>query len=1056
MALYTQTGRLISVTTPLGDDTLLLTGFTGHEAISKLFQFHLHALSEKTDIDFTQIVGQSVTIHVAQFNDTQRHFNGIVSHFACTGKDGDMTRYELQVVPKLWTLTRYADCRIFHNKDVTEIVKAVLDERGIAYQASLTGTYKKLEYCVQYRETDFNFVSRLMEQFGIFYFFQHEDSSHNMMLGDSSSVHQDCPDQASAEFNLTMGGLDAGDVVNQWSIGQELRSGKHSLTDYNFTTSTTDLGASETTIYTVGGNDAMEVFDFPGLHPTQADGTAMAKLRMQEDEAVHKIAHGASVCRAFTTGYKFNLKEHPLDAMNAAYLLTEIQHVASVSGTYREQGSTGEDTYSNHFACIPADVVFRPERVTPKPFVQGPHTAVVVGKSADQDSADDQSAGGDGEEIWVDKWGRVLVLFPWDRKKATSCWVRVSQDWAGQGWGMINIPRVGQEVIVSFLEGDPDRPIITGRVYNDVQVVPYALPEHGTITTFRTSTSKGGGTDHYNELRFEDKQGKEQVFLRAEFDQDNYVKNDSREWIGNNRSLLVTKDQTDSIGGDYQEQITGKNIIKIGGDRNEQVGGKELIKIGGDRNEQVGGNEVIKIGGDSNLNISGNQSDKIGSNLSIQVGQNLYEKSGMNFAHQAGMAIHLKAGMNVVIEAGMELTLKAGGSFIDIGPAGIAISGAPMVMINSGGAAGSGCGSSPTSPTDPVAPTDPKDPDLADDGKSRTKRGSGDSSAASSSGSAGGAAGAAGSAPSAPSSPSAPASLASIAPPSVPSVPASAAGAAAGLANQAQQAGQQAMDQAQQAAQQATQQAAQVANEAQQAAQQAASEAQQAANQAEQAAQQAEQQAQQAVDQVKQQARQAYQQANQAVQQAQQAASQAVGQAQQQAQQAVSQAQQQAQQTAQQAAQAVQQAQQQAEQVQQQAQQAAQQAQQAAQQAQQQAQQAAQQAQQAAQQAQQQAQQAVQQGQQAAQQAQQQAQQAAQQAKQAAQQAQQQAQQAAQQAQQAAQQAQQQAQQAQQQAQQAAQQVQQAASQSLQGAQQSAQQAQQSAQQAISQAGHGI
>jgi len=702
MPLYTQAGRLIALSTPLGDDKLLLTGLTGREAISRLFDFHLTTLSEETAIDFTQIVGQSVTIHITQFDDSKRHFNGIVSHFACTGKDGDMTRYELQVVPKLWTLTRYADCRIFHNKDVTEIVKAVLDERGIDYQASFTATYKKLEYCVQYRETDFNFISRLMEQFGIFYFFQHADGSHTMMLGDSSSVHQECPGQSSAGFNLSMGGLDAGDVVNAWSIGQGLRSGKHSLTDYNFTTSTTDLGASETTIYSVGGNDSMEIFDYPGVHLTQSDGTAVAKLRMQEDEAVHKIAHGASVCRAFTTGYKFDLKEHPLDAMNATYLLTEIQHVASVSGTFREEGGTGEDNYSNHFACIPADVLFRPARATPKPFVQGPQTAVVVGKSSDEDSDDDQDAGGDGEEIWVDKWGRVLVLFPWDRKKATSCWVRVSQDWAGQGWGMINIPRVGQEVIVSFLEGDPDRPIITGRVYNDVQVVPYKLPDNGTRTTFRTSTSTGGGTDHYNELRFEDKQGSEQVFVRGEKDYDTRILNDSREWIGNNRSLIVVKDQMEQVKGNLSLQVTGDQYEKVGGDVHLQVTGKQSEKITGDMNHH----------------IAGNWNHKSDQNVSLQAGMNMYEKSGENYAHEAGMAIHLKAGMTMVLEAGVQLSLKAGGSFIDIGPEGIAISGAPMVMINSGGSAGSGSGSSPTSPADPK---DPKDPDEADDGSKGTK-----------------------------------------------------------------------------------------------------------------------------------------------------------------------------------------------------------------------------------------------------------------------------------------------------------------------------------------------
>jgi len=682
MALYTQTGRLISVATPLGDDKLLLTAFTGHEAISRLFHFHLTTLSEDTAIDFTQIIGQSVTINITQSDDSLRYFNGIVSHFACTGKEGDMTRYELQVVPKLWTLTRYADCRIFHNKDVAQIVKQILDDRGIKYEASLTGPYKPLEYCVQYRETDFNFISRLMEQFGIFYFFQHDDGEHTMMLGDSSSVHQRCHGEGNAGFNLAGCGLDAGDIVDAWSIGQELRSGKHSMTDYNFTTSTNDLSASESTIYSVGGNDAMEIFDFPGLHGTASDGTALAKVRMQEEEAVHKIAHGSSVCRAFTTGYKFDLQDHPLDAMNASYLLTEIQHVASVAGTYRDGGGTGGDSYSNQFACISADVPFRPARLTPKPFVQGPQTAMVVGKSADQDSADDESVGGDGEEIWVDKWGRVLVLFPWDRKKATSCWARVSQDWAGQGWGMINIPRVGQEVLVSFLEGDPDRPIITGRVYNDVQTVPYALPDNGTRTTFRTSSSTGGGTAHYNELRFEDKTGKEQVFVRGEKDYDTRILNDSREWIGNNQSVIVTKDRMEKVGGDESIQIVGKR--------------------------------TEKVGGDDNINITGNLNEKAGGTISIQAGANLYEKSGANFAHEAGAAIHLKAGATMILEAGAQLSLKVGGNFIDIGPAGVSIQGT-MVMINSGGAAGSGCGSSPT---DPAAP---KDPDEADDGSKGTK-----------------------------------------------------------------------------------------------------------------------------------------------------------------------------------------------------------------------------------------------------------------------------------------------------------------------------------------------
>jgi type VI secretion system secreted protein VgrG len=720
MPVYTQTGRLISLTTPLGDDVLLLTGFTGHEAMSRLFQFHLTTLSENLDINFTDIVGQSVTINVNQANDAPRHFNGIVSHFACTGKDGNMANYELQVVPKLWTLTRYADCRIYHNKTVKDIILEVLGDRGIANQDLTTGTYKPLEYCVQYRETDFNFISRLMEQFGMFYFFEHADGSHTMNLGDSTSAHQPCPGEDSFGFNLATGGLDAGDTVNHWTIGQELRSGKHSLNDYNFTTSTVDLEAGEPTIYSVANNDSMEIFDYPGLHLTQSDGTAVAKLRMQEEEAIHKIAHGAGCCRPFTTGYKFDLTEHPLSTMNGTYLLTAIQHVGSVSGTFGEADS-GEDSYSNNFTCIPADVPFRPARITPKPFVQGPQTAKVVGKSADEDSNDDQEAGGDGEEIWVDKWGRVLVLFPWDRAKASSCWMRVSQDWAGQGWGMINIPRVGQEVIVSFLEGDPDRPIITGRVYNDVQVVPYKLPDMGTRTTFRTSSSTGGGTAHYNELRFEDKTGSEQVFVRGEKDYDTRILNDTREWIGNNSSLMVVKDQMEKVTGDKHLQIAGSQFEKVTTDQHLQVKGDQYEKVTGDVHLKIGGKQSEKITGDVDHHISGNWNQKTDETVSIQAGMNMYEKSGQNWAHEAGQAIHLKAGMTVVIEAGMQLSLKAGSNFIDIGPSGIAISGTPMVMINSGGAAGSGSGSSPTAPGDPTDPKDPKDPDEADDGSKGTK-----------------------------------------------------------------------------------------------------------------------------------------------------------------------------------------------------------------------------------------------------------------------------------------------------------------------------------------------
>ncbi len=650
---YSQQERLIALTTPLGEDALLLAAFSGQEAISRLFSFDLDLLSEKGSIDFAQIIGKKVTITVTQADKTPRYFNGIVSHFAQSGADARFTRYRLQMVPWTWLLTRYADCKIFHNKTVQEILEQVFKDRGLTdYQIKLNGNYSPMEYCVQYRETDFNFISRLMEQNGIFYFYQHENGSHTMVIADSPSAHEPCPGQETVGYNLTSGGIDDEDVIHSWTIEQALRSGKYTLTDYNFKTPSANLVATEPSVIEVGSNSGFELFDFPGEYATRGDGTAFAKIRMQEEEASHLAAKGSSTCRAFTSGYKFTLKDHYQDSMNVSYVLSEVQHSASVADTYAMSSGAGGEIYSNLFACIPETVPFRPARLTPKPFVQGPQTAVVVGK------CDDSDGGGSGEEIWVDKYGRVIVLFPWDRPNKYSCWVRVSQDWAGQGWGSITIPRVGQEVLVSFLEGDPDRPIITGRVYNEDQTVPYTLPDNQTRSTFKTRSSKGGGADNYNELRFEDKNGDEQVFVRGEKDFDTRIKNDIREWAGNNRSLIVTKDQMEKAGGDVHSQVTG------------------------------------------------NVNEKVGQNLSLQVGQNLYEKSGMNFAHEAGQVIHLKAGMTMVLEAGMQLTLKVGGNFIDIGPAGVTIVGT-MVMINSGGAAGSGCGSSPTSP---------KDPDEADNG----------------------------------------------------------------------------------------------------------------------------------------------------------------------------------------------------------------------------------------------------------------------------------------------------------------------------------------------------
>ena len=651
---YTQDNRLLRITTPLGKDTLLLHSLTGREAISTLFEFHLDLLSENPSISPDKLVGQRVTIEIHLADGSHRYISGYVSRFGVTGADEHFTNYEAVVVPWLWFLTRMANCRIFQNMTIPDIIAKVFKDHGFSYfRNSLQGDFEVREYCVQYRETDFNFVSRLMEQYGICYFFEHEKDKHTLVLANSSNGYQPCPVQSKARIDFTEGGHIQEDVVTSWQMEQELRPGKYAMTDYNFETPTTSLLATEDTVFKVGGNDKFEVFDYPGEYTKKAAGESLTRIRMQEEEAVHLVATGTSSCRTFVSGHRFDFSGHSRSDFNKTYLLTEVHHSASVGGSYEGAGSAGDETYSNQFTCIPLSVPFRPQRLTPKPVVQGPQTAVVVGPS--------------GEEIYTDKYGRVKVQFCWDREgkknDQSSCWVRVSQPWAGKNWGSINIPRIGQEVIVEFLEGDPDRPIITGRVYNAEQMPPYALPDNQTRTTFMTRSTKQGSSSNYNELRFEDKKGSEQVFLHAEKDMDVRVKNDSREYVANDRSLIVKGNQNESVDGDQ------------------------------------------------NITISGNQAEKVAQNLSLQVGQNLQEKSGQNFAHDAGMEIHLKAGMNVVIEAGLELTIKASGGFINIGPAGVAISGT-LVLINSGGAAGSGSGSSPQ---------DPKKPDEADDGSKGTK-----------------------------------------------------------------------------------------------------------------------------------------------------------------------------------------------------------------------------------------------------------------------------------------------------------------------------------------------
>ena len=503
----------------------------------------------------------------------------------------------------------------------------------------LYGDFLEREYCVQYRETDFNFISRLLEEEGIFYFFEHQNGVHTLILANDPIEHKPCPDQPQGRYEGASGGAaQEDDIILEWRAQQEMRPGVYVQADYNFEQPSQLLQAS------VSGKSSYEIYDYhPGEYRKTQEGDGLVRTRLQELEGPTLVARGSSDCRAFTSGYRFDLTEHYRSDMNQAWVLIALRHTASQPGDFRSGvGSSPADLhYQNHFECIPHTTPFRPARATPHPVVQGSQTAVVVGPA--------------GEEIFVDQYGRVKVQFHWDREgkkdEKSSCWIRVAQNWAGKKWGAMFVPRIGQEVIVDFLEGDPDQPIITGRVYNAEQMPPYALPDEKTKSTIKTFSSKGGGG--FNELRFEDKKGSEQVFIHAEKDFHQRVKDSRFETIIDSTHLIVKKDQFEQIGGD------------------------------------------------THLQVKGDQNEKITGTVSLNAGTDLQQKVGMKYAMDAGQEIHLKAGMNLVIESGTNLTLKVGGNFININPAGVFIKGT-MVFINSGGSAGSGAGASPQAPKDPT------------------------------------------------------------------------------------------------------------------------------------------------------------------------------------------------------------------------------------------------------------------------------------------------------------------------------------------------------------------
>ncbi|QTL01711.1 type VI secretion system tip protein VgrG [Aquabacter sp. L1I39] len=642
-----QTGRLITLTTPLGGDVLLATAIEGREAISDLFRFKLSLVSANAGITAAQLLGKPVTVMLNLPSSSPRPINGIVSAFSAGARTVDGLRhYEAVLSPRLWLLTRTVDCRVFQHQSVVQIAQTLLSEGGISdYQTkALSSSHPSRDYCVQYRESDFDFLARICAEEGIYFYFQHAEGKHTLILSDSVSGYGDVlatkVQHAPPESGLTL-------AVQSFQQRSSFRSGKTTLRDYNFEQPTSDLTASTSTVLDNAAFKGWEVFDYPGGYDQKGDGTSRSRTRMEAIEAGYGEAEGQSTLPQFAPGMRFTLSDHEVSAEeNKTYVLSAVDHRAADVSHLGNQDNV--ISYTNTFAAVPSTVALRPPGLPIRPLIPGPQTALVVGPS--------------GEEIYCDKYGRVRVQFFWDRlgKKddQSSCWVRVAQMLSGPGFGTHFIPRVGMEVVVVFLDGAPDRPLIVGCVPNGQNLPPYTLPDNKTQSGIKTRSSSQGSAATFNELRFEDKKGAELVYVHAQKDFTREVENDD--------TLTVQHDQTLTIKNNRTETI--------------QEGNESVTVSKGNRSVTVSqGNDSLTVskGNVSTTVSSGNHSLSLGS----------------------GNASTTCDGGSITLKAAQSITLKVGGNSLTINQSGMTLKatqititadaklqlGAPMVKVNGDG-----------------------------------------------------------------------------------------------------------------------------------------------------------------------------------------------------------------------------------------------------------------------------------------------------------------------------------------------------------------------------------
>jgi len=682
-----QARRDARITTPLGDNALVLYRLEGGEALGEPFDYRLDCLSEDDAIDLDDLLGKGITVAFDTHEDGTRHIDGIVTRAAQVSGRTEYAQYRFSVRPRLWLLERTSDCRIFSETSVPDIVLQVLGEHGVtAVDVRLSESYSPRHYCVQYRETAFAFVSRLLEHEGIHYFFEHGEGEHVLVLADGPEAHGSLPGYERVPHYTADQGRRERDHLTSWSFRRSVDSGRYVMNDFAFDEPARDLLVSAS-IQVTEAYDEFELYEYPGAFPGAGSGAmersygeGLARRRMELELSRHEVSKAGGNARGLAAGRTFELSGAERAELDREYLIVRAGLSIDLD-SYFSGGDGGAPEFDCRIECIDARTVFRPARRTSLPRIQGPQTAIVAGPA--------------GEEIWTDKHGRVKLQFHWDRygqsNENSSRWVRVSQAWAGAQWGAIHLPRIGQEVIVEYIDGDPDRPIVTGRVYNGTHGVPYHLPANATQSGIKSRSSSGGQAANFNEIRMEDKKGAEELYVHAEKNQTNVVENDESTSVGNDETIsigndrieTVGNDETISIGNDRTETVGNDETISIGSDRTETVGSDEKISIGSNRTETVGADEDVTIGGRQAVTVRGDVVEKYASNQDTSVGGNHTESIGKGQELKVADDRKVTVGDDLVVSVGKNLRITAGDSIsIVTGKASIKMKKDGSIVLN--------------------------------------------------------------------------------------------------------------------------------------------------------------------------------------------------------------------------------------------------------------------------------------------------------------------------------------------------------------------------------------